>query len=247
MASLDAFNRTVAARTRAAEQILRSPELLALYKALGGLDDDLTKVASAGRNAEALSQRRSGTQAEGGAASLIVLQRFADLQRDYVAVMAVVQAVRGDLVEAGAAKEVVAAVDRILVNECPVVIRTIEAGEGGAKKKLAVRSKAQEAVRAEIQKDAAALLALDAVHPLLANRTIDEARLAKLRDAAQALAGKLAERAVKKGAGKASTAALREAVADQKRCWGKCYRILALAGQQDERVGQLLREAARKG
>jgi len=59
-----------------------------------------------------------------------VLSAFALLQREYAEAMAVVQAVRGELAKA-APPELLAALDRILVNEAQVVIRTVEKSDGG--------------------------------------------------------------------------------------------------------------------
>ena len=67
------------------------------------------------------------------------------------AVMAVVRAVRFDLESAKAPIEVVSAVDRIIVNEAEVAIRTVASAEGTSKKKKkAVKRVSQEALRAEM-------------------------------------------------------------------------------------------------
>jgi hypothetical protein len=248
MAASNAFNATVAARTRAARHIQESPDLLALYKANGGLEADLATLVAEGRRAEALNQVRSSAGAHTGAATADALEAFADLQREYAAVMAVVQAVRTDLAEQNAASEVLSAVDKILVNEAALVIRTVEILEGDPAtrktQKKAVRSKGQEALRAEIHKDAAALLELKAAHGALEKRAVTVARLQELRSQAETLQGKLAVRASRKGAGKDATRGVHEAVQRQKSKWRACYRILALTANRDDRVRQLLREAA---
>lgn len=247
MATLTAFNSTIAARTRTADLLLTTKDLLALYEGLGGLADDLEQIRSSGLEAEALNLAQSNSQAAGGAATTQVLTSFAALQKEYKSVMAVVQAVRFDLGRAGASAELLATMDRILVNEAEVTVTSVldpAAPDGTkAKKKKAVRSVSQEALRAEIGKDAGALLGLDAAHAALAKRKVDVARLGALRDAAAALAGKLAERTSQKGAGKGATAAEREAVKAQKAHWGSCYRILAAAGRRDPRVAALLADA----
>lgn len=233
----------VAARTRAAKQILGSAELLAIYEDAGGLREDLEAIRDAGVSAEAQSLAQSTTKGDGKAATLDVLTAFATLQREYTAVMGAVQAVRGDLARAGAPKDVVTALDQVLVNEAQVVIVSVPQEDGG-KKRRATASESQEALRAEIARDAKALLALTAAHQALGRRKVDEPRLTGLRDAAEALSGKLAERATKKGAAKAATSAKSDSVKDQSQRWGECYRLLALTGQRDERVAQLLKEAA---
>jgi hypothetical protein len=244
MSEIATFDVRVAARTRAADQILRNKELLELYEEHGGLKDDLVEIRELGRRAEALSQARSGAKSAGGAAVQTALESFAELQRDYSAVMAVVQAVRRDLEKHGAEAGVIAAIEKILIDETAVLIR-VEGAEGD-KKRRAMHSRSQEAVRAEIYKDASALLELKAAHAALGKRKLTPARLKKLRDDAAALAEQLGDKATKKGAGKAATEAVREVVREQKQVWAACYRILAFVGQQDQRVRQLLAEASRK-
>jgi hypothetical protein len=179
MSKIVTFDSTIAARTRAATQILATPELLASYEARGGIAQDLESLRGHGQTAEALSQAQSAAQAQGGAATLAVLGPFVTLQKDYSGIMAVVQAVRHDLEQAKAPVELVSAVDRILVNEAEVAIRTVLGKDGKASKK-AVKSERQEALRAEIAEDARALLALGAIHPALEKRKVDGPRLAKL-------------------------------------------------------------------
>jgi hypothetical protein len=245
MSAIITYDSTVAARTRAAAQILATPDLLSLYESKGGLKADLEKIRDRGQEAEALSQARSGAQAAGGTATLNVLATFTALQKEYSAIMGVVQAARYDLEEAKATTEALNAVDRILVNEAEVAIKTV-VGDDGASKKVAVKRLSQEATRAEIARDARALLELSAVHAVLKKRKVDKSRLTKLATAAESLSGKLAERASAKGEQKQATAALRDAVSAQKQVWGACYRLLAAVGQDDTRVAQLLADAARK-
>jgi hypothetical protein len=195
MASTLTFNKTVAARTRAAEHIRANPELLSQYENLGGLAADLQQIAESGRRAELLSQVRGATKADGTAATMDVLEAFAKLQRDYVAIMAVLQAVLVDLDRANA----------------PADLR----------------------------------LALPALLDALAKRKVTKARVQALSDAADALAGKLATRSAKQGAGKDATKEVADAVREQRRVWGGCYRILMLLGHRDERVRSLLAEGAK--
>lgn len=254
MGSISTFNSRVAARTRAAEHILVSPELLALYEDSGGLRGDLEEIRDLGRRAEVASQARSGVKADSGSATQAALDGFAALQRDYAAVMAVVQACQRDLAKQGAAAHTLGLLDGILRDQTAVrmrveTIETIEAGEtgeAGKTRRRAVRRRSHEAVRAEINRDVAQLLALKDVHDALGKRKVTLARLTKLRDDAAALSRQLGEKLSKRGAGKAATTAVRDAVREQKQAWGACYRILARVAQQDERVRQLLSEAARK-
>ena len=245
MSSLVTFDSTVAARTRAAVQILTTPDLLASYEAKGGTQEDLESIRDHGQTAESLSQAQSAAQAAGGAATLQVLGTFVALQKEYVAVMAIVQAARRDLAKAGASIGVLSAVDQILVNEAEVAIRTTVEPDG-KKSKKAVKRASQEALRAEIAKDARALLDLAAIHPALAKRKVDAPRLGAMVATSRSLAGKLAERASAKGAQKSATSAMHGAVSEQKQVWGACYRLLAALGNEDARVAQLLAEAARK-
>jgi hypothetical protein len=234
----------IAARTRTAQHILALADLLALYEAKGGLRRDLEAIRDAGLKAEAHSLAQSVAKGEGSGASLHALEAFAALQREYNEVMAVVQAVRGDLAKAGAGVELIAAIDRILVNEAQVVIRAVEK-EGGGTERHAVRSASQEALRAEIAKDAGALLGLGGVKAALGERKVSAARLLKVKSDAEALSGKLATRATKKGEKQAATEAKSEAAREQSARWSACYRLLGLMAQQNQGVAELLKEAAR--
>ena len=245
MPALVTFDSTVAARTRAAVQILATPDLLAAYESKGGIREDLESIRNHGQTAEALSQAQSAAQAKGGAATVYVLSTFVALQREYAAIMAVVQAARHDLAKSGAPAEILGAVDRILLNEAETSIKTTVDEDGKAKKK-AVKRASQEALRAEIAKDARALQELSTLRAVMEKRKVDGPRLVKLATVAESLSGKLAERAMAKGAQKIATTAMHDAVSEQKQAWSACYRLLAAVGSQDARVAQLLTEAARK-
>lgn len=242
MSKIVTFDSTVAARTRAAAQILGTPALLASYEAKGGIQEDLESIRDHGQTAEALSQAQSAAQAHGGAATLAVLGPFVALQKEYSAIMAVVQAVRHDLQKAKAPVEVLSAVDRIIVNEAEVSIKSVLDGAGKSTRK-AVKSVSQEALRAEIAKDARALLNLASIHNALDKRKVTGPRLTQLITVAESLSGKLASRATAKGAQKSATTALHDAVDEQKQVWSACYRLLAAVGHDDARVAQLLSEA----
>jgi hypothetical protein len=247
MASSVTFDSKVAARTRAASEILHNKDLLAIYQRQGGLREDLDAIVSHGQKAEALSHARSSSKSSGESATVTVLTAFSALQKEYAAVMAVVQAVRLDLLQAKAPAELVQSVEHIIRNEAPVLYRQEPATEGAqVKKRKAVQSVSHEALRAEIHKDAVALLGLTAAHAALKRRGVTTARLGQLRDDAQALSSELGDRATKKGASRGVTESLRAAVADQKAVWSACYRLLATAAQQDTRIHQLLKEATKK-
>ncbi|APR82039.1 Hypothetical protein A7982_07388 [Minicystis rosea] len=245
MANITTFDTTVAARTRAADHILKTPALLSAYEERGGLPTDLQRISENGHRAEVLSQVQSSAQAAGGAATFTVLSNFRALQKEYNAVMSVLQAVRHDLGEASAPAEVMKSVDRILINEAEIYFRT-ETDPKGNDKKVAAKRASQEALRAEIGRDARALVELTAIHSALSQRKVSKPRLDALLAGADALAGKLAERATAKGVQKQATSEMHDAVSAQKKLWGACYRILAAVGQEDTGVAQLLADAARK-
>lgn len=243
MATSTTFDERVAARSRAAAEILKNKDLLTIYERFGGLKDDLEQIQKQGALAEKLAMTRSGKRASGEGATLDVASAFVDLQAEYVAVMAVVQAVRFDLQSLGADAQTLAALDRILVNEAATVYSEVQ--EGDKSKRRAQKDRGHEAIRAEIHKDAVALLALSAASAALKKRGITSARLEALRDAAQALSSKLSDRAQKKGASQQATAGIHEAVSAQKAIWAACYRILSAAAAEDSRIRQLLKETRR--
>ena len=267
MANARTFDSIVAARTRAAGEILNSPELLAIYERRGGKRSDLEKIVEQGQLAESLYQTRSEAQAAGGAATTTVMTDFIALQHESTQVMAAVRAATNDLREAGAPIEVVQGLSKILANETRVVLRPVEdegksegggeeksASESGAEKPVeaprprrrAVRSKSQEAIRAEIQKDVGSLLQLTAAHPTLAERQVSKTRLEALYANAQSLSGRLATRVVRKAQALGATQAVRTAAAAQRRIWSASYGLLTQAAQDDVRIRQLLADASRK-
>lgn len=199
MAGTNAFNSTVAARTRAANQILTTPELLAIYVAIGGLPSDLELIRDTGLRAEAANLAQSTSHATGNAATITLLAAFASLQKEYSAVMAVVKAVIHDFERTSGPADVIEGLRHILVNEAELAVQ-VETGEDGKKKRTTRRSTTQEALRAEIEKDAGALLALTGAHAALRARKVDTPRMQALQNAARELSGKLSDRAAKKGA-----------------------------------------------
>jgi hypothetical protein len=232
----ESFSPVVAARPRTARSILDTPALLAIYQEVGGLPSDLDAIVVAGTHAEAGALGQSQSKGAQQAATLDVNKSFIEVQREYVAVMSVVQAVLKDV--AGDAATV-AALKQILVNEAPVVITTTASGAKKSRK-----STSHEALRAEIDRDASALLALQPAAAALAARKVDAARLTKLQADAHALSGKLAVSTTQKGAKKAATQATYQAVAEQKLAWQAAYRLLHLVGVRDARVAALLKESA---
>lgn len=244
MAHSKSFNSVVAARTRAASQILSTPELLAGYQDIGGLPSDLKAICDAGLRAEAANLAQSTSKATSGAATVAVLASFAALQKEYAAIMGVVKAVQHDLERVGAPPDVVEALRHVLVNEAELAV-IVETGEDGKKKRTTRRSASQESLRAEIEKDASALLALSGAQAALAARKVESARLTALQAAARELSGKLSDRTAKKGATKTTTADEIKAVTEQRASWGACYRLLAALGAKDARVAALLADAAR--
>jgi hypothetical protein len=234
--------KVVAARTRAADCILSRPDLLALFLSYGGLSADLEIIRDAGLEVEAQALAKSTAAGKGVTATEDAMLHFAAIQKEYVATMSVVRVVRQDFEDEGNAL-LARTLEQILKNEATVTVKTVQ--QEGKTKRSVSRSTSTEALRAEIAKDAKALIACKDAHKALAKRKVPVARLDKLRAGAEELAGKLAERATKKGAQRTATAAKSDAVQRQAKRWGAAYRLLAMVGQADARVGELLKEAAR--
>ena len=194
--------------------------------------------------AMALSLAQGQAQGAGSGATAALLGEFAGVQREYSKVMAVAHAVRSDLARAHASAEALKEMDRILKDEAALTVQTVTLPDG-KKSRSARRSRAQEAVRAEIARDAGALLALRAATAPLAARGVPAGRLQRLKTAAEALSGRLGERTSKKGAAKGATKAEKEAVAAQSAVWSAHYRILAQAAEANEMIRSLLKDAAR--
>jgi hypothetical protein len=243
MTSLLAYGDTVAARGDVGAYVLERPVLLAGYVELGGLPEDLALLRDKALEAEACNQRQgvAGHVAVGATAE--ALGAYRAVQQEYVKVMAVVEAVAGDLREAGAPVTLVRQVEGILANEAQTSFSPPPVP--GAKRR-ATRKQSREAVRAEVARDAQALLDLTDVHGLLARRRVDLPRLERLRAGAAALSGKLAFPAQKRGARKAVTQEERQAVAAQAHKWVTCHRLLRTLAGQDGGLAELVKRAARK-
>jgi hypothetical protein len=242
MADVKGFNSTVAARTRAAEQLLGKADLLAAFVELGGTAADLEPIRDAGREAEAFNQAQGAMQSNGKLATLSVLQSFADVQRDYVLLLAVLRAIRGRLLEADPKDADARRLEDIIANRAAVTV--LEGKDDGAPKK-ASRSKAQENVRAEIERDLVDLLGFQAVSSNLTARGWTASRLNKLLADARSFSGKLGDRAATKGASKEATKAEQLAVSRQSQAWAAAYPLLSTLGRMDARVRALLTEARR--
>ncbi len=240
-----AFNDNVAARTRAAQQILGAPDLKARYLDLGGLEADLDVIVQTGLAAEALNHAQSDAKSTGKNATVEVLQTFEALQQEYSLVMGIARAIRGDLTAERAATTIIQRLDDIIKNEAQVTV-TIEEKADGTVKRKASRKVSQEALRAEIEKDAAALAEFSEIGARLRARRCDRARLDALRETSRSLSGKLGDRVVKKGSAKVATKEETEMVAAQRLKWGSVYRLLSAVANEDQRVASLLHEAGRK-
>lgn len=240
MTSKPTFSKTVAVRTRTAKHIMLDRSLLELYERYGGLMADLQAIVEAGERAELLFAARGEAKADGSAATVDVLEAFAALKREYSIVMGVLQASILNLEADGARADTIALAKQILANESATIVRKIvKPGE-----KRTARSASQEAQRAEIRKDAAALVSATALHDVLAKRRVSVARLTALVNDADALAGKLAERVAMQGAEIEATEAISEAVRQQRRIWNACYRILTRVAEANQPVAALLAECS---
>jgi hypothetical protein len=238
------FNSTVSARTKCAIAILGDEQVLKKYIALGGLARDLEQIRDVGFTAEAANLAQANAKRAGAGATVDVLKRFAELQREYSAVMNVLLAVKGDLLVDGADPKLVNKVEHILVNEAELSVKTAR-DEAGNKKRTTRRSASQEAIRAEIEKDAGELAGFVDIHPALAARGVSEERVNNLRKAAADRTAMLADRVAKKGGAKTSTEDERAAVEKQALRWGTAYRLLAALAAENPSVAALLKEAAR--
>lgn len=244
MPTVKVFNKVVAARGRAAQQILATPELVALFVAVGGLPADLDAVVAAGREAEANNLNQGSSFTDGKVATLAVQTAFAAIQREYQGVLGPLRAIQGALERSGAPTELITRLEEIIANRASVIV-TEDVPLDGAKpaKKSAKRSESHESVRAEIERDATALLGFSEILNALKDRQWPVARVTKLQADARALSGKLGDRAAKKGAAKEASLKERQAVALQSSVWDSIYDLLASVARKDARVAVLLKEA----
>ncbi len=245
MPTSPSFNEKVAARTRAAEQILNTPDLKARFLDFGGLEEDLERIIQTGQAAEALNHAQGDAKSTGKAATIDVLQHFEQLQGEYSIILGIARAVLGDLKAAGVSKTTTQRLEDIIRNEAQVTV-TIEDQADGTKKARRSRKVSQEALRAEIEKDATALAAFTEIASEMSRRRCDRARLEDLQRQARGLSGKLGDRVVKKGAAKGATSQENEMVLAQRLKWGSVYRLLLALGNQDARVRLLLKDAGKR-
>lgn len=241
--STAAFTKSVARRTRIAAGILGKKSSLDTYTSVYGSEDDLKIIRDRGLEAEKYNAGQSEAEAGGVAGTDALLTAYVNLLIFYRGIMNAVIAVRGEIEEAktpataAADDETINRLDAIIKNEAAVHFRSV--GEGDKKKLEASASKSQEAVRAEIEKDATNLIALTAAHARLAKRGVDLAKLTKLKTDAAALTGKVISRADKKGGARAATKAEQKAVAAQSHKWKHSYRMLHAAALANTDIAAL--------
>ena len=236
------FDSNVRARTRAADFIRSTPELLAAFVTRGGMQSDLLLIIEAGMRAEAANLAQSGRMADGKAATVDVTTRFAALMREYKAVMAILRAVLRDMKRADADVTLVAQLAQVLVDETDVSV-TVKPNSDGTKAVKVRKSATQDAIRAEIYRDAAALVGLTGAHEALGSRQVGRDRLQAMAAEAEALQGLLATRVAKKAERQGATAEEHDAVKAQREAWNAVSRLLARV--DDPRVQALVRDTLR--
>ena len=234
------FSETVATRSRCAAHILNNPMTLQAFLELGGLETDLTRIVESGLAAERANSSQSQSLAQAMASTTDAQVAFAAVQFEYKLIMAVARATLEDLIDSGAPVEVVEAMRRVLADETAVHIKTVK-GEGDAVVKKARKNRSQEAIRAEIWKDANALIENAALAAAMATRRVSADRLTALRTAAGLLEHRLSKTTLDKAARKAATAAENAAVKDQAKRWGAVLGLLRRL--EDETVQTLLKLA----
>lgn len=236
------FSETVSARSRCASHILNTPATLQAFLDLGGLETDLTRIVEFGLTAERANSSQSQNLALAMSSTTDAQTAFAAVQYEYKLVMAVARASLEDLVESNAPIEVVEAMRRVLADETAVHIRTVK-GEADPAVRKALKKRSQEAIRAEIWKDANALLENSALAAAMAARRVAAERLTALRTAAGLLENRLSKTTLDKAARRAATAEEHTAVRNQAKRWGAVYGLLRRL--EDEAVRGLLKLAAR--
>lgn len=235
-----AFNSAVAARTRAAAFILEQSDLLERWRALGGVDQDLVIIRDAGLDAEAKNVEQEARTAEKRAAHARSRSALAELNREHSSILSILRVIRADLLDAEEADDAVRLEQIIRRNG----EERLAASSDGAR--VRTSSLSMEAIRAEIRKDADALLGFASLHTALASRGVSLGRLEQLSADAQQLPSMRADAAFLRGIAKIATAAERAAVAEQTKRWGAVYGLLRRLAAHDARVKDLLRDAARR-
>ena len=237
------YNATVAARTQAASYIKSNPAVLAQFTGSGGLTEELDLIIQHGRAAELANLGQSMATGVQLGETQVLHMDFATLQRSYKGVMAIVRAIRSALMREAADPSIIAAVEQVLENETPVHVKVVK-GEDDKSIRSAMKRQSQEAIRAEIQKDATALLELTALTDRLAARGVTNERLTALRDSAIALIGQVDKSILSKAQRKEATAAESGAVRAQRQVWGGVYDILRRI--DDEALAAYLKTATWK-
>lgn len=239
MARGPSFNSAVAARTFAASKFLNTAELLTQFDAEGGLKADLEAIVTHGKNAEVLNQSQGSFTREKGAAADRSQGAFVALQKENAAVMRVAKSLRAELTNSGD-KAGLKKLNAIIALEAQTAF-SVEADEAGGTKKKKTRVQSQEAIRAEIARDATSLLEFTVISANLAARKVDAARLRKLHADAEALIGKVEEKVAGASDRKIITAKEQEAVSKQSLHWSSAYPLLAQVAKRDVRAADALR------
>lgn len=242
--AVETFNDRVAARTRAAAQIVAQPDLLAVFLSVAGTKEDLEAIRDHGLRAQILNQAKSSARGSKEAATLELLKEISEVHSEYLIIMNAVRAERGAQIEAQAPESVIKKIDDVIENRAQVSER-VATLEDGTTLKLRKPSEAQEAVRAEIVRDMQLLMTLTEIHPALANRQVTVERMQRLHDRAQAIAEKLATRAELAGTTTDRKKAEAEAVRMQSVRWSASYGTLQLAARRSAAIAKLLKEASR--
>ncbi len=240
MAQTKAFNSVVAARTRAAQKISCTGDLLSKVEAAGGLKADLDEMARLGREAESLNHAQGTAGTNGKIATQAVRDALLALKKEYAAVMAVLTALKPQFANQ---RDVLVQIVAILKNEAQTGFSTqaiIDADGKPASKRVARRLVSQEAVRAEIWRDATALLAFTEIASALEARKVTKARLQKLQADAAALSGMISSRALSASEKKIATAQETAAVAAQRTLWGAYARLLYSLAETEPVIAGLL-------
>jgi hypothetical protein len=208
----------------------------------------LIGIRDAGLESEAFHINRSVVKSEGKGATANVGLEFAAVQKEYKSVMDVVSAVTFEAIRNNESPDLIAKLEGILSDETAVTVSVVEEKDKDGKtekKKKVSKSEALEAIRAEIAKDASALVSFTEIHPKLIERRVTVERLNALKQRADGLSGLLADHESVKSEGKASTKTTYDAVEKQRVIWRGTYRILAALGRKDQRVRALLKDAAK--
>ncbi|PZR17690.1 MAG: hypothetical protein DI536_05135 [Archangium gephyra] len=213
--------------------------MLTQFEAEGGLKPDLEAIVTHGKNAEALNQSQGSFTRQKGAAADRSQVAFVALQKENAAVMRVAKSLRAELTNAGDTANL-KKLNAIIALEAQTAF-SVEADEAGGTKKKKTRVQSQEAIRAEIARDAKSFLEFTEISANLAARKVDAARLQKLKADAEALTGKVEDKVAGASDRKIITAKEQEAVSKQSLHWSSAYPLLAQVAKRDVRAADALR------